>query len=179
MRIALVGAPSAGKSDLAEQLSEAFSATVIDNYTQDLADATDLYIGYATTYVPNMLIALERFKREYVAKMESRITCGTAIDTLAYCACYSSRVKEDSSPDEIEEDAVRVAIFMNAINFMMDETWHYNFVFYLPNKSERKIDQELDYAIREILATLSIDHTPLTDEDQFAQAMRVIWGSGK
>lgn len=177
MRIALIGAPESGKSELATKLSEAFGVPVIDNYAIDLANDTHLWIGHASSYVPNLFIALERYKREFGDDVSSgRITCGTAVETMAYCACYSSRVKEDSSPDEIRLDTIKAATIMNAINFMMDEGWRYDFVFYLPTKSERKMDRELDYAIREVLATLSIDHTPLTDEDQLYQAMRVIWG---
>lgn len=176
MRIALIGSPESGKSELGVKLAEAFSLPCIDNYAVDLADSTHLWIGHASRYVPNMLVALERIKREFSnSTTNGRITCGTAVETMAYCAVYSSRVKEDSSPDEIARDNVESALIMNAINLMMDENWRYDFVFYLPTKSQRKMNRELDYAIREVLATLSIDHTPLTDEDQFAQAMRVIW----
>ncbi len=180
MRIALIGAPESGKSDLAVKLSEALGVRVIDNYALDLASSTDLWIGFATSYVPNLLVCLERLKREFDVKAEAgRITCGTMVDTMAYCAVYSSRVKEDSSPREIDIDAIQAATIMNSINFMMDENWRYDFVFYLPNRSERKLARVHDYALREVLATLSIDHTPLTDEDQFEQALRVIWSSGK
>ncbi len=178
MRIALIAGPDSGKSALAKKLSEAFGVKVIDGYAPRLAKQTHLYIGYASHYVPNLLVALERLKRELAAGMD-RVTCGTCIETMAYCAMFSSRVKEASSPDEIGIDAIEAATIMNSINFMMDENWRYDFVFYMPTRSKRVMDRELDYAIREVLATLNIDHTPLTDEDQFAQAMRVIWGSGK
>lgn len=177
MRIALIGAPESGKSALAAKLGEALGIPIIDNYATDLGDATHLWIGPASSYIPNLLVALERYKREFGDEVANgRITCGTAVETMAYCACYSARVKEDSSPDEIRFDAIQAATIMNTINFMMEDGWRYDFVFYLPTKSERKMYRELDYAIREILATLSIDHTPLVDDDQFAQALRVIWG---
>ncbi len=179
MRIALIGAPESGKSDLAAKLSDALGVRVVDGYAEALASETDLWIGYATTYVPNLLVCLERFKRELSDPDPSRITCGTMVDTMAYCAIHSAHVKEDSSPAAIDIDAIQAAVIMNSINFMMDENWRYDFVFYLPNKSERKLAREHDYALREVLATLSIDHTPLTDEDQFEQAVEVIWSSGK
>lgn len=180
MRIALVGAPEAGKSELASSLADALGLPVIDDYAIKLADETGLWIGHASPYVPNLFVALERYKREFGdAVADGRITCGTAVETMAYCACYSARVKDDSSPDEIRVDAIQAATMMNAINFAMEDGWRYDFVFYLPTKSERKLDRTLDYAIREVLATLSIDHTPLTDEDQFDQALGVLWSSGK
>lgn len=179
MKIALVGAPESGKTELAEQLSKALGIRVIDGYANRLADETNLHIGWASTYVPNLLVALERLKQEIVRWGAGHITCGTVVDTLAYCAVYSSHVKEDSSPYQVRLDAFKAAAVMNSLNFIMDENWRYDFVFYLPNKSPRKFAREHDYAIREVLATLSIDHTPLTEEDQFGQAMKVLWSSGK
>jgi hypothetical protein len=64
---------------------------------------------------------------------------------------------------------------MNAINLMMNDNWRYDFVFYLPNKENRKGLKEFDYAIREVLATLSIDYVTLGEEDQLAQAIESIW----
>ncbi len=173
IRIALTGSPNSGKSELAIKLGEHFDIRVIDNYVQELSDRTDLHLSYATHYVPNMLVMYERLVRE-MDKPHDFITVGTAIDTMAYCALWSSHIKESSSPDEIQSDSIKAAVFMNAINLTLDDCWRYNHVFYMPTKGGSKMNRELDYAIREVLATLSIDHTPLTDEDQFAQALDVI-----
>jgi nicotinamide riboside kinase len=176
MKIALIGTPRSGKSDLAHRLATELKIPPVDQYVEELADTTNLYLSYGASYIPNLLVVLIRLIKELEAHdiHKGHITCGTAVDTMAYCALFSSHVKEDSSPVEIQEDAIRSAIIMNAINLSLDENWRYDKVFYLPTKSDRKLDRELDYAIREVLATLSIDHTPLTDEDQFTQAMSVI-----
>ncbi len=176
MRIGLIGAPESGKSKLGTKLSDVLGLPCIDNYAEELSDQTDIWIGQGSTYIPNLLVALERLKREFnTSTKDGRITCGTAVETISYCALHSSRVKEDSSPEEIDIDAVQAAVVMNAINLMMNDNWRYDFVFYLPNKVDRKGLRELDYAIREVLATLSIDYVTLGGEDQSAQAIESIW----
>lgn len=180
MRVALIGCPDSGKSELAAKLATHLKDhRIVDDYVERLQEKTNLHLSFGTDYVPNMLVVLERLTRELAEPYDRCITVGTAIETMAYCALFSSYVQETSSPEEAGVDNIRSAIVMNTINFTLDETWRYNHIFYLPNKSNLKMNRELDYAIREVLATLSVDHTPLTEEDQLAQALSVIGDIGE
>lgn len=187
LRIALVGAPGSGKSELASKIAldgieRKSPVYVIDRYVESLSHEVDIAMGYLADYVPNLMCAMERFSRErrhaaqYIDVFPNRLTCGTVIESACYAAMRSASEAETDSPMEKKIGTLRMETAMNMLSMVLAETWDYTHVFYLPLRQDHdnEIDLRLDHSIRDALAMLGIDHTPLTDEDPALQALEVL-----
>lgn len=143
MRIGLIGGPEAGKTALAKYIQKEYKDyALVDDYVKRLSDRTGTAFGPFANHLGNIQIAIERLNCELEAPgADNFITCGTLIETLAYDASYSV-----SSMNERIERA-RVSVTMDFFGMMMQDTYLYDRLFFLPSKDEN-LDFQIKYAIR-------------------------------
>src|SRR4051812_40126539 len=94
LRIALVGAPQSGKTELAKQLETALSprkAVVVDDYVSELGNRTNLAFSHYANYLGNCQVAIARYNAECTAQLKqvAVITCGTVLETTVYSALHA------------------------------------------------------------------------------------------
>lgn len=176
MRIAIIGAPGSGKSELGGRLSAHLRIPPVDGYIGRLEKRTGIAFGYLADMVPNLLCATERIKAEYASMQEhgdSYVLCGTTVESAAYIAIRA--VEAMNYTDNIGSERQRIQAAIDAATLLL-EGWTYDHVFYLalPQSHEDEWDKRLDRSIQEALAMLRIDHTPLTSDDRFEEALAVI-----
>lgn len=148
MKIALLGGPKAGKTELASSLSKHFKAegksvVVIDKYVEKLEKRNDMAYGHFATYIGNVQIAIERLLEEKKAKADVVITCGTIIESGVYEAVNAfmstSTTKEETGKRVHDERANRTMGFLGMMGF---DTLSYDHSFYLPHSEEFKSDKD-------------------------------------
>jgi hypothetical protein len=156
-KIAIIGAPFSGKSDLSLAIEryivdhqEAAVVEITDEYAEDWRRATNIQIGEFATYIGNMQLAMDRFSREQEADAllnESRfdgcrrftITCGTVLETIIYAAfnalvIYAASRKSNAPLDIFNN--IRTNTTLLWLTHFKADTWHYDHVFYLPLSEE-------------------------------------------
>lgn len=142
MKIGIVGAPGAGKTQLAEGIVEALTEqrtfTTVDDYVPALSQVTDVAYGHFAGYVGNFQVAFERLRIEQATNrvFGHTITCGTVIDTMIYAAMYS-QFASDNAPDKRAEFA-RVSTTMHMFGMLVHDTLDYDLIFYLPFTQEHR-----------------------------------------
>lgn len=138
-RIGLIGAPGAGKTDLAyalkDRLKEAGPNTVgiIDDYVEEAEGNSQLALGFYATYVGNLYVALHRFSREHTGELTAPdyiITCGTLIENQLYAAADGAN--NERYADVPEEHQKRTVVSMQAFGLFMQDLFLYDTLFYLP-----------------------------------------------
>lgn len=154
--IALIGAPGAGKSKLAQAVVRKIEASnpqcescprpaiVVDDYAYDTRDAGEYAIGLDGGYMANIDLATTRYRMERkVAHLEPQymIVCGTIVETAVYTAMHfertlAIRVKEEDKMGE----AARFQACTSMIATLYMDTFKYERAFYLP--SPRKPEDE-------------------------------------
>lgn len=136
MKIGIIGAPGAGKSEFARRLKirlseELFpeSFYIIDNYVQDLQEDTGLALGPWAAHFENYMVAGIRFAEEAKHSKDDTITVGTILDTMTYTLILGSiDLSEDYSNDQFIESQTAI----NGMALLYGQTWDYNMSFYLP-----------------------------------------------
>src|ERR1035437_4633844 len=153
MKVALLGAPGAGKTTVAKRLAAALnreerlryeaehpdeqkrksgSATwkVIDGYVEHLAHRTGCLYGHNGDYSHNLQVMAERWTLEAEAlnKGYSTITCGSIYETILY-----SSLKEfmPITEQEIVMGRDYMQTTMRFFGWMENQTYNYNELFYL------------------------------------------------
>jgi hypothetical protein len=141
-KIALVGAPGSGKTELGVWLTGAEKyawsgpffkrAIFLDGYVERLRTRTDLELSHMAGYTGNFMIAFERLALETGImnnyKPEYLFTAGTLLDTLCYAQLHGAH-----APTQTGELA-RLQTAMNALGMFMTDTFDYNIVFRLHRK---------------------------------------------
>src|SRR6476659_3950987 len=91
VRIALVGAPESGKTELAGQIATALDTqkvSVVDNYIVDIENRSDNTLSHYATYLGNLQVAIGRWEAERLRIRDEQpdvlITCGTMVVTVVY-----------------------------------------------------------------------------------------------
>lgn len=156
MKIALIGTPGSGKTDLAHALDD---ATVIDDYAQEVAERGDWAIGFSGGYLTNLAVALERHSLERsVWESEGHtVTCGTVIESSVYMALHfeeSQRYLNEGPDRAAEMQRIQASMEIFACIFM--DTFKYDRVYYLPpvkaieenEERMKKMDQHLQAAFQ-------------------------------
>jgi hypothetical protein len=176
MRIAIIGAPGAGKSDLANRLAPYLKLHKVDNYIDKLEKKTGIAMGYLADFVPQLMCAAERIEAEYYQMQrysEDYVLCGTTVESVAYIAIRA--VDSLQYTEDKHAATARAQAAIDAATLLL-EHWNYDHVLYLPlsQSHEDDWDKRLDRSIQEALAMLSIDHTPLTSDNHFTEALAAI-----
>jgi hypothetical protein len=144
MKIALIGAPGAGKSEIATRLSRNLNRDhkgkwkVIDGYVDRLAERTGCEYGRDADYTHNAQVMCERWTLEAEALHQgfSTITCGSIYETILWSALLNSLDPPDEQQLIAAIDYARMC--MTFFGAMEKVTFNYNCLFYVPWDAERK-----------------------------------------
>lgn len=151
MQIALSGVPGSGKSLLAEKLREKLESSgdyknidIVDGYPEEIEKDTDLAIGFPSTYIGNVHVALGREARERISRENNdfSIVCGTIFETSAYTAQFMER-EFDIALDEADryDWQIRVDAVMRYIACLFIDTVRYDKIYHLlPVSAESDMD---------------------------------------
>lgn len=161
-RIAIIGAPKSGKSDLALEVEKSIlgghptikKVHVVDDYIPAWQSRTGMAVGEFGTYIVNSQIALERLNVEEQAlniyqdaKLDDLllITCGSLIETVVYHSfnsyCLALHNGSDQPSGAMQGDP-RAHTTMQWLTLLKADTWKYDKVFYTPLSDELKADEE-------------------------------------
>jgi hypothetical protein len=160
MRIGLVGAPGAGKSELAVALADEIALRdlqcedcrtpirVIDNYVGDIGNEADQVVGFSASYLANLYIHLGRYARERHAVKDGAktiITCGTMLETATYVALYAVRHRMfDKDNPHAQDNLTRIDATMRMLATLYMDTFNYDHLFYLPVVTDDEMVKQLD-----------------------------------
>lgn len=150
MKIALVGAPNSGKTELAQQLQEKLeNSKIVDDYIPALEQRSDVALGHFGTYIGNIQSALARWEAERIAAKdaENLICCGTIIETCVYAAINGLIQFNASGPIERPQMDQRSQIALMLLGVVALDTVDYDHLFYLPLSQEWKDEHGWDGAV--------------------------------
>jgi ABC-type dipeptide/oligopeptide/nickel transport system ATPase component len=179
MKIALIGAPGSGKSELADALTQKLdgSVAIIDDYVEAIArDESGLCTGICASYISNLYILLGRYARERKVqdKADHSITCGTMIETAVYATLNAVKGQR-------EADWVRVTNLMGIFGSFKNDTYDYDHVFLLPleNPQEGTAAEKVDKNLFMSVNAFGYHYTPLTGplDERLEKALKIIEGS--
>lgn len=166
LRIALVGAPGSGKTELAEQLQKALpprSCLIVDNYVTELTERTNIAFSHYANYLGNCQVAIERHNAEVhqaTYNPETVVTCGTILESTIYAALHAlANAKTDGGLQD-----KRAQITMLWLGVMANDTWQYTHAYYLPYDGSDDWELIVDEHIDEAAESLGIKLTPLPKE---------------
>lgn len=139
MKVALLGAPSAGKTRVANGLISRlnggnFTWQTVDHYVTKLAKRTGLPYDYKADFPQNFAVVAERWNAEAQARKnyENTITCGTIYDTYAYALAVE--FPRPHTEAQMVAQAEYMDICWRFLGAMEDVTADYDLLFYLPYK---------------------------------------------
>lgn len=187
-RIALIGAPTSGKTELAQQLREALlprSFQCIDGYVEKLSEQTNQAFSHYANYLGNCQVAIARWQHEIHTEdilnpdggLDVRVTCGTIVESTVYAALHA--IAEQNSGLAPGTDR-RAAITMAWLGVMAYDTWVYDHAFYLPlPDGADQWDRIVDQHIPEAAETLSVNLTelPMARDERVGKVLEAVVSS--
>lgn len=162
MKIALLGAPDAGKSLTARRVARRLNDQrgdqkwiVIDSYAEKVMAKTGRIIGPEASYSTNIMIMTQRWLEEEQAARRGwhTITCGSLYETIVYAAILNTGPMLPNEHQEIGTQLLAQTL-MNAFGALETLTFDYDAMFYLPyrdTKSEHNWNNVVNAKIPEIL----------------------------
>lgn len=152
MRIGLVGAPGSGKTKFANALTkelDEYDLSIIDRYVPKFSKRYDFAVGHFASFIPNLSIALDRLGLENAAQ-DNFITCGTIFETMSYLLLHANEANKRSADGRLE--VARASATMGAMGMLVTDGTFYDYLFYLPYKTERNDwDGALDKLIPQLV----------------------------
>jgi len=189
LKIALVGAPSSGKTALALALRDTLGYEVVDDYIGDIEDRSDNTLGHFASYLGNLQAAIGRWEAERRClrdgKVDSLITCGTIIETLVYNgvqALVQAHADSEAMTLRAIQNDKRSSLSMMLLGVITHDTWDYDHAFYLPLPEDASDEAKLvDKYIIETAETVDIQLTtlPLTTEAQLPVVLQEVLANEK
>lgn len=179
MKIALIGAPSSGKTELAQQLAtELPDCQVVDNYVKTVEDRSNIVLGQWGTYVGNMQVALARWEAERMATKQSApnvVVCGSIIETGVYEAIEAYSLAEVSNASERLQLDARAGCTMTWFGIFKNDTYDCDHAFYLPLPEDHqdKFEALVDNQIAEAADAFEIEYITLS-ADRNARLQEVL-----
>jgi hypothetical protein len=169
--IAIIGAPTSGKTDLANELAQKIDGDVlvIDNYVKEIEQEADLVLGMEATYIGNLYVVLGRYARErhaFLEKPEAIITCGTLIESSVYATLQAVGRQSDAH-------WVRIANFMNSLGSFYQDTWRYTDIFHLPlgNPTPESNEERVDAATKMAIQAFGVNAVELNGDGKVERAV--------
>jgi hypothetical protein len=171
VKIAIIGAPGSGKTDVAVALADKFPTgptALVDGYVEELGNVTGFAYGHATGFTGNLQIAFERLRAEQYARQNDRIiTCGTLIETVLYTRLYAEGRINAAPNEEIIRELNRANNTAALYGQLIWDTWRYDYVF-INRLPEAKRDDSwtsiLDSDLVPGLEAFFIEHQVLKSE---------------
>lgn len=174
--IALIGAPGAGKSALAQAIIQKVEATyprcgtcplpalVVDGYADETKNVGEYEIGLNGGYMANIDIAATRYRHERVAAHQEpkyMITCGTIVETATYLAQGFERTLAIRQTEEDKQDeAKRFQGCTGMLAVLYMDTFKYDQAFYLPSPAKPE-DERWEKWERNLQAAFQVYATPV------------------
>lgn len=188
-KIALIGAPTSGKTELAQALKESLSNVyVVDDYIQEIESRSDNTLGHFGSYFGNLQVVVGRWEFERRAvrdhKPDHLITCGTMVESTVYNA-VQALIQHDMDSGGVSLGALqndrRASVSMTLLGIIRYDTFDYDHVFYLPMSDEEKeLDDNkwnaiVDAHIPECAEALGVTYTKLSDrESRLAEVLQEV-----
>lgn len=192
INIALIGAPTSGKTELADalqaKLADQFPGiVVVDNLSQRLVD-NGYEVSQEGDFRTSLMLTALQLDQERSAPSHS-IVCGTLVQRLAEIGVkidhIGNRVKR--IPTATNKRALSIENIMgHLLAFVLAEEFQYHFMFYLPLKdstdlyvpgdveSEEDYNKKIDASIRHILDAFFIPAVRLEYGEFEKQALEFI-----
>lgn len=153
MKVGIIGAPGAGKSEFARKLSSALTrkeilpkVKVIDGYVDKLTEQTGYAYGYFATYEQNFQILFQRWTLEQIAeaKGQNTLTCGTIYETICYAAIHANQA---SVRAEDQEEFLKGRTAMTALGMIESSIFSYDALFFLPYDGKTLLEKGHSYDV--------------------------------
>lgn len=184
-KIALIGAPSSGKTELALLLQQALpdKVAIVDNYIPEIEDRSDSVLGHFASYVGNLQAVIGRWEYERAALRDNPdtvITCGTIVESGVYNA-VQALIQHNSDSGTLTvrtlQNDKRASLSMTLMGMLAHDLWDYDHSFYLPlaedaNEDDKIVDNhilECAEAMEVAVSTLSTDRS-----EHLAEVMGVV-----
>ena len=183
MKIAIIGAPGAGKSELGWTLQDALDGggdpdkwICLDEYAEEACDEIDYAPGTAGGYIANLAVALSRIGMERTSSFENTITCGTLLETSVYSAMDFEITSKYQGEDEILNNTRRVEAVLKTLACLYADSFDYDLVFYLPARSEEwaEFDKNLQTAFAAFFLVETVPLLEDTMEENAEIALKII-----
>ena len=171
MKIALIGVPGAGKSDLAKHLADKLDpecdgrSTIIDNYASEVSEYIDIAKGLSASWYLDLQISLERLARERQAKRDAFdhvITCGTLIESTSYSMLNFENRKAFKMENEIPFELARIEAAMKVFACLYQDTFSYDLICFLnqvkPTEEDTEMFKVLDRNIQASFEAFKLTH---------------------
>lgn len=184
MRIALLGAPGAGKTEVAKALARNLTRDglpvggkwkVIDGYVDRLSARTGTTYGPYAGYLQNLQILCERLtlEDEAINQGYSIITCGSIYDTLTYTLLLNVVPPADETARLSQAE---VSYLFMSVFGLIEPSILYDRLFYLPlSEQEHSMHGVISAKIPDVLSSLNRQATILTGtrREQVRDALKV------
>ena len=178
IKVALLGAPSSGKTDTAQDISNGLhdrTVSICDEYVADIEERSDNTLGHFATYLGNLQVGIGRWERERQLvrdfKPDILITCGTVVETVVYEALNAltmASLNGDSLTLREVQNNKRASVTLTALSIIAHDTWDYDYAYYLPLVD---CDDQRHQAVdKHILESASALEVPVKQVDQAAVA---------
>lgn len=157
MKIAVLGAPGAGKTAFAEELTSLLAQELegsifrLDGYVDELRNTTHLEYGGFGDYISDLQVVFKRREWELSWPDAHTITTGTVLDSVAHCF---ARVEDTvNNSRELVLASERLRTIAETFGLMYVDTWDYDYAFYLPYTGDDRYSTLVDTALVELLRT--------------------------
>lgn len=178
MKIAIIGAPGAGKSELAGLIGPQLGTVWadIDEYAEQACDEVDYAPGTDGGYIANLAVALERLSIERSTNAPNSITCGTLLETSVYSAMDFENASKFQKEDEIVNNTRRVEAVLKTPACLYADSFDYDLVFYLPARGEEwaEFDKNLQTAFAAFFLVETVPLLEDTMEENAEIALKII-----
>lgn len=137
--VCVTGAPGAGKSELAAAIAAEYGMDVIDGYAQDLKDDMDIALGFDASYVPNLMVAMEREKADHKARRtmdRDVVVVGSLLETFCYAGIRAEYLGQQIQTPQQQGALNRELQSMQVLGIMIQDLLKFQYIFYLKLPAE-------------------------------------------
>lgn len=170
MKIAILGVPGAGKTDLATTLADHFDLVTVDGYVEWVEEHYGWRLGRYASYAGSLALALERHAREN-AVQENFVTCGTMIETVTYQAAQQVDIEDDF-------DWRRQSGALVVLGAMVEDMFTYDFVFYLPSGTTDNYLSTIEQGLEEAIEVFAVPAVAVVEPREDVAAWVIEWIEG-
>jgi hypothetical protein len=182
MKIAVLGAPGAGKTDFAHELAallikqEYDRFWVLDDYVDDLRKRTGQEYGHFGNHIDDLQVVFKRREWELGWRHANTITVGTVLDSAIHC--FARTEEAVRTRKELGLQAERLRTIAGVFGLLYTDTWDYDYAFLLPYDGDDRMSRFHSTGLVELLNTyrapvLSFNEG-ISDDEKAPTAARAI-----